>query len=322
MSDISSVAVPQDACTPQLISSRLSQTALGGSLWHDVPEPEELEPGILLKGGVHQIFTGPGEGKTWLALWLLARNIEREQTAVFLDMENGHRIVRERLKLLGVDGSTVDEHLHYRDFPSLDMTVESKSAYERLLDWKSPDLVIFDSWIGFLAACGLDENSPTHVEEWGNSYVNPAKLRGCTVVILDHVPHDANRSRGATRKKDLVDVQWHLKKREPFDRGTVGLVHLTKEKDREAWLPQEVRFSIGDTKDGFVFKRSEGTFSEPSDRLPDSARVALLLSAEVAKRSDKIGSWRTHFRNRLPTGVKAAGSGLGNSNERDGSSRR
>ncbi len=163
-----------------------------------------------------------------------------------------------------------------------------------MLDDVEPDLIIFDSWIGFLAACGLDENSPTHVEEWANAYVHPAKARGCTVVILDHVPHDANRSRGATRKKDLVDVQWHLKKKEDFDRTKIGYIQLSREKDREAWLPQHVGFSIGGTEGGFLFRRSEGlVLASPSDQLPKSVKEA----ERAIKTFGEAGATYTEWRN-------------------------
>jgi len=161
---------------------------------------KEFETDLLLRGKSHQIFTGPANGKTWVALWFIKRAIERKQTVVFLDMENGRRIVAERLQELAV-GDAVDEHLHYFDYPSLDISHEATSEYEALLDELKPDLVIFDSWVGFLAACGLDENSSTNVEEWANACVHPAKAKDCTVVILDHVPHDANRSREPHAKR-------------------------------------------------------------------------------------------------------------------------
>jgi hypothetical protein len=44
----------------------------------------------------------------------------------------------------------------------------------------------------------------------------------------------------------------------------------------------------------------------------------LLISAEVAKRFSKIGAWITSFQKRLAIGAKAAGSGLGNSKNKDG----
>lgn len=72
---------------------RLSRTLLSDVIRYGVPEPEELEPDVLIKGASHQIFTWPEQGKTWLALWLITNAIRRGQPAVFLDAENGRRIV-------------------------------------------------------------------------------------------------------------------------------------------------------------------------------------------------------------------------------------
>jgi hypothetical protein len=256
-------------------TSHLRRTPLGNALREGVPEPEELEPEILLKGKAHQIFAPPTSAKTWVAVWLITRVLERGHSVMFLDIENGKRIISERLQGLEVSADDVDRHLYYYDFPTLGISPDDTAAYRNEMDEVKPDLIIFDSWIGFLAAAGLDENSPTNVEEWASEYVLPVKARGSTVIILDHVPHDANRSRGATRKKDVVDVQWSPKKVQDFDRSSVGYVQLTREKDREAWLPQRVGFSVGGTEEGFIMERSEGTVAAPGDELPPSARAAL-----------------------------------------------
>lgn len=84
-------------------TGRLHRTLLSDALHDGVPEPEELERDILLKGQAHQIFTKKEQGKTWVALWLLKQAYERGQAAVFFDMENGKRIIAERLQELGVD---------------------------------------------------------------------------------------------------------------------------------------------------------------------------------------------------------------------------
>lgn len=271
--------------------SRLGRTTLGEAIANGVPEPEELEPDVLIKGAAHQIFTGPGEGKTWVALWLIKRGIEREQTAMMFDAENGKRIVSERLQALEV-GEYVDDRLHYYDFPALGVESDDVARYRAELDGVQPDLIVFDSWVGFLAGCGLDENSNSDVEEWANAFISPAKARGCTVVILDHVGHsDKNRSRAASRKKDVVDVQWSLRKIKDFDRDRVGYVQLTRQKDREAWLPKRIGLSIGGTPEGFVCERSEGTMDAPGDE-PQR------LTGNHAKAYDALV---THF----PDGAKA-----------------
>lgn len=141
------------------------------------------------------------------------------------------------------------------------------------MDELMPELIIFDSWLGFLGKCGFDENSNTDVVKWADAFLKAAKARDCTVVILDHIPHDTNqRSRGASRKGDEVDVQWRLEKVKDFDRGTVGYIQLTLEKDREAWLPRRVGFSIGGTEEGFIMARSEGTIADNGTvaELPES----------------------------------------------------
>jgi hypothetical protein len=270
---------------------RFARTLLDEVLRDGVPEPVELVPDVLLKGDAHQIFCGPEQGKTWVALWLISQTIQRKETALFFDMENGKRIVSERLGVLGVDAA--DEHLHYFQAPPMDLSGEAKADYTALLEETKPELVVFDSWIGCLAACGMDENSPTNVEEWANTYVHQAKARGCTVVILDHVPHDAQRSRGATRKKDLVDVQWFLEKKKDYDRSTVGYVQLTKKKDREAWLPECVGFSIGGTDEGFTFKRSSGLATDDQgDGLTASTREALRALGTFGDQGATYGAWR------------------------------
>jgi predicted ATP-dependent serine protease len=257
-----------------------------------VPEPSEFEPELLLKGKVHQVFSGPGSGKSWLALWLVMQAIERGETVLYLDMENGKRIISERLQDLGVSGEGIDEHLHYFDFPALDMGSEAKREYVSLLDKIKPHLIVFDSWVNFLAASGLEENSNTDVEQWSNAYVHQARIRDCTVVLLDHIPHEGNHSRGATRKKDMVDVQWRLKKVQDFDRGNVGYIQLMREKDREGWLPENVGFSVGGTDTGFIMKRSEGTVEKTGDGLPESARKALAALVSFGEAGATYTEWR------------------------------
>jgi hypothetical protein len=274
--------------------SMLRRTPLGDAIRDGVPEPEELERDILLKGQAHQIFTKKEQGKTWVALWLIKQAYERGQTAVFFDMENGKRIISERLQELGV-GDDADEYIHYYDYPSLDMSRESRAEYEALLDELKPELIIFDSWLGFLGKCGFDENSNTDVVKWADAYVKAAKARDCTVVILDHIPYETSqRSRGASRKGDEVDVQWRLDKVKEFDRSTVGYIQLTQEKDREAWLPKRVGFSIGGTEEGFVMARSEGTIeSSGSDtELPESAKKALEALERFGGMGARYEEWR------------------------------
>ena len=255
-----------------------SRVLLGRGIEDGIDPPEEFEPGILLRGRVHQIFSGAGTGKSFVALWLVMAAIGRGERVLYMDMENGPRIVSERLGALGVDAGRVDDLLVYLSSPGLSLAAERGADYEALLDEVRPELVVFDSWVGFLGAAGLEENSNDDVTRWSVAFAHPARKRGVTVVILDHVPWEAKRSRGASRKKDEADVQWQLRNPAPFDRATVGEVILEREKDREGWLPPSVTLSIGGTEDGFLCERSAGTVRrDPGDGLTKTQRKALMV---------------------------------------------
>lgn len=266
---------------------------LGEGMERGFEPPEELESGVLLKGRVHQIFSGPGSGKSFIGLWLVKNAIERHERVVYMDHENGKRIISERLGILGVDFDAVDEYLTYLPSPGLTTKDEDVKTWTDLLDELEPDLIVFDSWAGFLAAAGMEENSNDDIVKWSFLFTHPARNRGVTTVVLDHVPHDANRSRGASRKKDEADVQWKLVKSQDFDRDSVGEIVMFREKDRESWLPPSIKFSIGGGEDGFVCSRSEGTVEEPgNDGFTPSMRKALnILVAVFDEKGATFSEW-------------------------------
>jgi hypothetical protein len=266
---------------------------LGAGIAGDLEPPDELEPGILLRGKVHSVYAGPGTGKTMFMLWAAARCVERGEAVVVLDMENGPRIISERLRSLGVDAEQVDRLLHYYPSPSLSMTEEAKGAYKAMLDTVAPALVVFDSWINFLASAGMDENSSNDVAGWAVAFTHPARDRGITVLLLDHVPHDGAHARGSTRKKDEVDVMWKLINTQSFDRDSVGEIVLTREKDREAWLPPSIRFSVGCGSEGFVFRRSARTIEETSEGvLTERQQQALDALRGFGEAGARYGEWQ------------------------------
>ena len=266
---------------------------LGEAMRGGVELPEELEPGLLIRGSVHHLFAGPGVGKTWLALWLIKNAIGRGQAVAFFDTENGQRIISERLVALGVDSSQVDARLFY--YPTLSMGLDMPASFRRFLDAIKPDLVVFDSWLDHLANANLSENEATDIATWAARYSRPARDRGCTVVLLDHVPHDGKRARGSTRKKDEVDVQWRLTRPEPFDRQKVGRIVLRREKDREAVLPQVVKFEVGGSSDGFVFLHSGETAEESQgdNGLTVTQRKALDALKTYGEKGAGFVEWHT-----------------------------
>ncbi len=273
---------------------------LGKGMAEGVDTPEEHEPNVTLRGKVHVLYGPSGVGKTMCLQWLIKRAVGRGERVLLLDKENGPRIVAERLNSMGVDAARVDEQLAYVPYPNLPLSLEVRTAYEELLDEWKPDLILFDSWINFLADADLDENSSGDIASWAIAYTHTARIRGITVVLLDHVPHSGSHARGSTRKKDEVDVLWRVHRTKPFDRDNVGEIALHREKDREGWLPQTVRFSVGGRGDGtLLFEPSAGTIegedpftglTRSDKKILDILRADFALSgatpAEMTRRAD------------------------------------
>jgi hypothetical protein len=269
---------------------------LAKSIQEGVEPPEELERDILLVGRVHWIYAPAASGKTWLWLWMVKRCIERGERVLVFDSENGERIVAERLGALGVDVNQIDELLLYYPFPYLTTEKEVVADYEALLDDFQPSLVVFDALVSFLGSAGLDESSNPDLVAWAACYTAPARKRDMAVVVFDHVPHEGDHARGASRKRDEADVMWALKNPIPFDRDTVGRITLRRDKDREAWLPGRLGFSVGgsEAEGGFIFRRSAGAIEEPNpeDGLTDTERRVLdTLRDDFGVQGAKANEW-------------------------------
>ncbi len=267
---------------------------LGEIIRQGIKPPEELVEGILLKGKVHQLYAAPAFGKSWVALWLAKELINRGKPVLYLDMENGPRIIAERLKALGAEEEKLDEHIVYYSSPGLPMTAEGIKAYVRLLEEVGPALVVFDSWVNFLSGAGLDENVSSDVSAWSLSFSRPARDRGITVLLLDHVPKEGSTARGSGRKKEEMDVQWQLKNPKPFDRNTMGEIHLVREKDREGWLPKVMKFSVGGTEDNFVFEGLDefATITKISDLKPNQKKILKVLKTEFGDEGATAPEWQ------------------------------
>lgn len=267
---------------------------LGQLIRTGVEPPVELVPDVILEGRSHLLYSGPGLGKTYIMLWIILRVLERGAPVILFDKENMAPIMAERLEGMGADTAMLSRSLHYFPDPSLPMDEEALRAYEALLERVKPALVCFDSWIGFLASAGLDENASNDIATFAAHCIHPARSRNIATLILDHVPKDGSGARGSGRKKDEVDVQWNLRPVQSFDRDRTGSVALRREKDRQGWLPRDVLFSIGgDGAGGFLLKRSSGTVEiEDEEGLKDSERQALAALESFGEEGSTTTEWK------------------------------
>ncbi|HYZ04828.1 MAG TPA: AAA family ATPase [Rubrobacter sp.] len=273
---------------------RFERIDLGEPIESGIEPPEMLVAEELYAGRVHCIYSAGGTGKTFKALQLVKKVIDQDKPVLLLDLENGVRIISERLRDLGAKADQVRQHLYYYPFPSMPLSDDASSEFEELLEEVKPSLVVIDSWINCISAAGLDENSSTDIARWSDAYPQRARVRGVAVLLLDHVPKEGNTARGSGRKLDYVDAMWELRNPQKFDRETVGRIDMHLRKDREGWLPRALTFSVGVGEDGFIFKRSVGTF-EPADEatgLLPSDRTTLYALRSLGSSGALDKEWR------------------------------
>lgn len=242
-----------------IIGSLGESVDLGQTMKNGITPPDELTPEILA-GYVTQVYAGSGMGKTWLAL-MEAREVMRNGGDVlYFDQENGIKIMAERLEDLGIHPDLVSARFRYYSFPGI--TTEDRVVAELMaaIEKYEPKLIIWDSWVNYLALDGKDENSNIDIAEWATRLISPVRERGIATILLDHTPKSGEGARGAGRKRDFVDVQYKLEGKK-FDRETTAELKLKLEKDRLGWLPDETRFELG----GGVFRRKGNAAADVGD---------------------------------------------------------
>jgi hypothetical protein len=278
---------------PRGSRSRFERIDLGEPIESGMEPAEMLVPDVLYAGSVHGIYSAGGKGKTFFALWLIKQVIEQDRPVMLLDQENGVRIVSERLRALGVSAEQARRNLYYYPFPSMPLEAGAATEFEEMLDEVKPALVVFDSWINFLASAGLDENSSVDIAQWSDAYSQKARQRGMAILLLDHIPKEGNTARGSGRKLDYVDVMWELTKPQDFDRETVGRIDLRLKKDREGWMPWGVAFRVGGTEGGLVFGRTafDSSLLAPDNLLP-SDRTTLDALKSFGSSGVRDKDWR------------------------------
>lgn len=245
---------------------------------------EVLLPGLLLKGQSHLFYGASDTGKSWIAQYASRETMREGLPVLYMDLENLSDVMEERmLDTLEVSQDDLDDYFHY--YPTVDLTLdaESKLWFTSLLDsFPEPGLIAWDSLLGFLTLAGMKEDSADDFNAWAMFYLDQARYRGWTSMVLDHTGHNGNHARGTSRKSQAVQVVHKVEKRKGgFDRTRIGGQKLTLEKDRNAYLPKRVETTLGGTP--FVFS----TGYDGQESLTDDETTALgLLPEEGARHKD------------------------------------
>jgi hypothetical protein len=210
---------------------------------HKPPEPgigAERSDGVrlLYPAKWHTVIGLTGCGKSWLACWHAAHELEQGNTVVYLHFEEaGPAPTMERFRALGLDDDMIADRLVWLETVE-PWEPEDFAAELARLD-PAPTLVVLD---GIAAACDL-HSWPIFDTEGVGAYrrtlVAPATQVEAAVLSLGHPPKARDRQGerhgyGATGWLDLVDgVGFRMEAaKNPVQRGTRGHAYLYAVKDR------------------------------------------------------------------------------------------
>jgi hypothetical protein len=254
---------------------------VGEAISAGVEPPPMLLENFLYEAKL-QSWTGEaGHGKSILALWASLQVMRDNKPVLYLDEEGSVVQVSERLEAMGAEPERLDRLFHYYQSPGLTLEDDALAALMETVEDVNPALVVFDSWVDFLALNGLSENDSVDVTRWVKLTVYPIRDAGATVLLLDHVnKENAGRGgRGSTAKLAKLDASFRLTQRREFDRDKVGEVTLKREKDRDAALPRVSKIVVGGDGTGKLQVRPDASMILPErdDELTDNDRAALAV---------------------------------------------
>ena len=185
---------------------------IGKAITDGIEPPAMLIDGILYEGMVHAWHGEPGAGKTLLALWAALRIMQEGRAVLYLDEEGSALTVAERMEGMGADPKLLDDLFHYYQSPGVTLSEESVGSMLLTAKEVGPDLVVFDSWVDFLALNGLNENDSVDVTRWVLQVAYPLRQMGAATLLLDHVNKDGSGKggRGSSAKLAKLDAGYKL----------------------------------------------------------------------------------------------------------------
>lgn len=229
-----------------LAPKALQRTLLGSLMRNGVTEPTRWHD-WLYAGGLHTIQSGPGVGKTWIAIWMAVTLINQGYAVIYIDEEGGSELVTERLLLLGADPDLIDKLLFYFPFPEREWTPDDIEALTDILaeagQTAQVAVGILDSLPDFLSSADKDENSAQDVTGFIRTLLKPFRDVDAALLVLDHLTRPDESVSGANKKRGRYArgsgaklAKAHLtilvETDAPFDGRVSGQLKLWKTKDR------------------------------------------------------------------------------------------
>ncbi|MEE1834910.1 hypothetical protein [Streptomyces sp. SP17KL33] len=199
---------------------------------------DEPPHGVFYRGCVNEIHGESESGKSWLALYAVAQELGAGHVVAYVDYEDDEGSVYRRLTLLGISESVLlgDQFRYIR--PNGPLTEPEKAAF--VISTADADAVILDGVTEGMSLEGLSPRDEADVAAWHAKVTKDLAHAGKCVVVIDHTPHDGNRTIGSQHKKACISgVSYMADPLQPIAPGQRGVLRLRVEKDRPGSVRRE-----------------------------------------------------------------------------------
>lgn len=217
--------------------------------------------GLLYKGKTHSLAGESEAGKSWVALFCCAQEIDENNHVLYVDFEDDVDSVVSRLLTLGVTATHIQRYFTY-----VQPTAPLADAAAALVpEGTEFSLIVLDGVTELMSLYGFRPNDDVDVAEMQRL---PRALAdtGAAVVMLDHVVKDRQaRGRYATgsqhKLSGITGAAYTLESVEPFAMNKPGRSRLVVTKDRPGGIRGQAVKARGDRHviADFVMTVADGT---------------------------------------------------------------
>lgn len=215
--------------------------------WHRLfaGAPDDVDwlvPDVVARGKSYSLNSHGKQGKS---LFMLDQVAAGDFSTLYVDHENTHDDLVERLQDMGHSAADLIGRVHYLSFPTMPPLDGPAGAADliELAEHYNVDLVVIDTVSRVVAG---EENSADTFRALYRHTLAPLKAKRRAVVRLDHLGKSAGtKARGSSAKSDDVDAAWNLSEQKDGDGGV--FVTLKLDIQRGSIHPDQIHFARNTT---------------------------------------------------------------------------
>lgn len=238
-----------------------------------LPDVFDVEGGEALgySGASHVFFGHGGDGKSYLAAWLMAQLLKAGKVCLWIDYESDKETLRLRLRGFGVTAEHASTCAYWRVGGAIGgaVTTEWDVRLSEFLEEFRPELTVLDSLSRAMSLANLNESDNSDAGFWWMRTVRAQfELRELTALVIAHLGHanengkDRLTPRGASSYLQMMTgAAYRVDVVKAFSQHSDGQLRLLCAKDRgggraKGDVAADVFVTVGDDGDGASSVRS------------------------------------------------------------------